>query len=233
VLRRIIGHKRPDQVVMAGAAYDAQRDAERFLHEAAALGADFGLVLSPGYFRKQMTDDVLFRYFSTLADTSPIPVVLYNAPGFCGVTLSPALVRRLAAHPNIVGMKDSASSGIENFLPFESEGFHVLAGSANFLFRAMLGGSVGGTVSLANSFPDLALELFRRGQARDEQRGVPLQERVTRINQAIAGPYGPSGVKAAMTLAGFQGGIPRRPLLPLTAEQVEAMRLFLAGEGLL
>jgi 4-hydroxy-2-oxoglutarate aldolase len=92
---------------------------------------------------------------------------------------------------------------------------------------------VGGTVSLANSFPDLALELFRRGQARDEQRGVPLQERVTRINQAIAGPYGPSGVKAAMTLAGFQGGIPRRPLLPLTAEQVEAMRLFLAGEGLL
>jgi 4-hydroxy-2-oxoglutarate aldolase len=130
-------------------------------------------------------------------------------------------------------MKDSAPSGIENFLPFESEGFHVLAGSANFLFRAMLGGSVGGTVSLANSFPDLALELFRCGQERDEQRGVPLQERVTRINRAISGPYGPSGVKAAMTLAGFQGGIPRRPLLPLTVEQVEAMRLFLAEEGLL
>jgi 4-hydroxy-2-oxoglutarate aldolase len=233
VLRSIIGHKRPDQVVMAGAAYDAQREAERFLHQAAALGADFGLVLSPGYFRKQMTDDVLFRYFSTLADASPIPVVLYNAPGFCGVTLSPALVGRLAAHPNIVGMKDSASSGIENFLPLECEGFHVLAGSANFLFRAMMGGSVGGTVSLANSFPDLALELFRRGQARDEQRGVPLQERVTRINKAISGPYGPSGVKAAMTLAGFQGGIPRRPLLPLNVDQVEALRVFLVEEGLL
>jgi 4-hydroxy-2-oxoglutarate aldolase len=233
VLRSIIGHKRPDQVVMAGATYDAQREAERFLHQAAALGADFGLVLSPGYFRKQMTDDVLFRYFSTLADASPIPVVLYNAPGFCGVTLSPALVGRLAAHPNIVGMKDSASSGIENFLPLECEGFHVLAGSANFLFRAMMGGSVGGTVSLANSFPDLALELFRRGQARDEQRGVPLQERVTRINKAISGPYGPSGVKAAMTLAGFQGGIPRRPLLPLNVDQVEALRVFLVEEGLL
>jgi 4-hydroxy-2-oxoglutarate aldolase len=233
VLRSIVGHKRADQVVMAGAAYDAQRDAERFLRAAADLGADFGLVLSPGYFRKQMTDDVLFRYFSTLADASPIPLVLYNAPGFCGVTLSPALVGRLAAHPHIVGMKDSASSGIENFLPFESETFHVLAGSANFLLRAMLGGSVGGTVSLANSFPDLSIELFRRGQARDEQRGAPLQERVTRINKAISGPYGPSGVKAAMTLAGFQGGIPRRPLLPLTAQQVEAMRLFLVQEGLL
>jgi 4-hydroxy-2-oxoglutarate aldolase len=97
----------------------------------------------------------------------------------------------------------------------------------------MVGGSVGGTVSLANSFPDLALELFRCGQTRDEARGVPLQERVTRINKAISGPYGPSGVKAAMTLAGFQGGIPRRPLLPLSGEQVEALRVFLVEEGLL
>ena len=78
---------------MADATYDAQRDTERFLRDAADLGADCGLALSPGYFRKQMTDDVLCRYFSTLADGSPIPLLLYNAPAFCGVTLSPALVR--------------------------------------------------------------------------------------------------------------------------------------------
>ena len=232
VLRCIIRRKRPDQVVMAGAAYDAQRDTERFLRDAADLGADFGLVLSPGYFRKQMTDEALFRYFSTLADGSPIPLVLYNAPAFCGVTLSPALAGRLSSHPNIAGMKDSAASGIENFLPFESESFHVLAGSANFLFAAMMGGSIGGAVSLANSFPEMALELFRCGQARDERNGAPLQERVTRINQAIAGPYGPPGVKAAMTLAGYKGGIPRRPLAPLTAAQVEALRSVLEKEGL-
>jgi 4-hydroxy-2-oxoglutarate aldolase len=232
VLRCIIERKRADQVVMAGATYDAQRDTERFLREAAAMGADFGLVLSPGYFKKQMTEEVLYRYFSTLADSSPIPLLLYNAPGFCGVTLTPALVGRLAAHSNIVGMKDSAASGIENFLQFESEGFHVLAGSANFLFAAMMGGSLGGTVSLANSFPQLALELFQCGQARDERRGMPLQERVTRINRAISGPYGPSGVKAAMTLAGLKGGIPRRPLLPLTAGQVDGLRALLKAEGL-
>jgi len=233
VLRSIVERKSKDQVVMAGATYDAQRDTERFLRQAADLGSDFGLVLSPGYFRKQMTDEVLFRYFSTLADSSPLPLLLYNAPGFCGVTLSPALVGRLAEHPNIAGMKDSAASGIENFLRFESESFHVLAGSANFLFAAMMGGSAGGTVSLANSFPELAVELFRLGKARDEQNGVVLQERVTRINQAISGPYGPSGVKAAMTLAGFKGGLPRRPLLPLTREQTEIMRCMLVAEGLI
>jgi 4-hydroxy-2-oxoglutarate aldolase len=233
VLDTIVKHKGRGQVVLAGATYDAQRDTERFLARAADLGADFGLVLSPGYFKKQMTGEVLFRYFTTLADTSPIPMLIYNAPGFCGVTVPPSLAARLASHPNIVGMKDSASSGIEQFLQFESDTFHVLAGSANFLFAAMMGGSIGGTVSLADSFPRLALELFECGRARDAARGVPCQERVTRINTAIAGAYGPAGVKAAMNLAGWKGGFPRRPLLPLNQAQLEELRRVLTEEGLI
>jgi len=233
VLATIVEHKGAGQVVVAGATYEAQRDTERFFRQAHECGAGFGLLLSPSYFRKQMTLEVLYRYFSTCADHSPIPLLLYNAPGFCGITLSPELVGRLAGHPNIAGMKDSAASGIEDFLVFESERFHVLAGSANFLFAAMMGGSLGGTVSLANSFPALALKLFECGQARDESRGRPLQERVSRINSAIAGGYGVAGVKAAMNLAGYRGGIPRRPLLPLTPVQVEALRKVLVEEELL
>ena len=233
VLDAVVRHKGPGQVVLAGAAYDGQREAERFLAAAADLGADYGLVLSPGYFRAQMTDEVLYRYFSTLADRARIPLLLYNAPGFCGITLGPGLVGRLAAHPNIVGMKDSASSGIENFLPLGGPSFHVLAGSANFLLRAMLGGSPGGTVSLANSFPQLALQLFSYGRARDSVNGVPLQERISRINAAISGSHGVAGVKAAMTLAGFRGGIPRRPLLPLAPAQLQALKTLLVAEGLL
>jgi 4-hydroxy-2-oxoglutarate aldolase len=233
ILDTVARHRAGHQVVLAGAAYDAQRQAERFLAAAADSGADFGLVLSPGYFRRQMTDEVLYRYFSSLADGARIPLLLYNAPGFCGVTLSPELVGRLAAHPRIVGLKDSASSGIEQFLHFRGPTFCVLAGSANFLFPAMLGGAVGGTVSLANSFPEIAVRLFELGRARDSRRGLPYQAWVARVNAAISGRHGVPGVKAAMDLAGYRGGIPRRPLLPLDATQLAELRAVLEAEGVL
>jgi 4-hydroxy-2-oxoglutarate aldolase len=233
VLETVLEHKGQEQVVMAGATYEAQRDTERFFREAGARGADFGLLLSPSYFRRFMTDEVLFRYFATVADASPIPLLVYNAPGFCGITLSPDLVRRLSTHPNIVGMKDSARDGIEAFLESASDTFLVMAGSINFLFPAMLAGAVGGTVSLANSFPRIAMELFKCGVARDEERGQVLQERARRINSAISGRYGVPGVKAAMALAGLRGGIPRRPLLPLTKAQRDELRATLLEEGVL
>lgn len=233
VLGAVVQHRGPGQVVIAGAAYDGQREAERFLAAAADLGADFGLVLPPGYFRAQMSDDVLYRYFATLAEGTRIPLLLYNAPGFSGVTLTPALVQRLSILPGIVGLKDSAARGIESFLPFQTEAFRVLAGSANFLFPAMMGGSVGGTVSLANSFPEVAVRLYDYGVARDEKSGASYQAWVARVNQAISGSYGVAGVKAAMDLAGYVGGPPRRPLLSLEPDQVATMRGFLAQEGLL
>jgi 4-hydroxy-2-oxoglutarate aldolase len=68
---------------------------------------------------------------------------------------------------------------------------------------------------------------------RDEQRGPVVQKRGQWINKLISGKYGVSGVKAAMNLAGLRGGIPRRPLLPLSAADVEELRVVLVAEGLL
>lgn len=234
VLETVTRHRGPGQVVLAGATYDAQRGAERFLSAAADLGADLGLVLAPGYFRKLMTDEVLYRYFSSLADDAPLPILLYNAPGFNGLALSPELVGRLARHGNIVGLKDSAASGIQAFLPLQAPDFAVLAGSANFLLAAMRGGSPGGTVSLADSFPAVALRLYEYGRSQEDPAGAEAyQAFVTRVNAAISGQYGVPGVKAAMDLAGYVGGWPRRPLLRLDEPDRSALRATLEAEGVL
>ena len=233
VLDTIVTNKGQRQVVIAGAIYEAQRDTERFLQQAGALGADFGLLLAPSYFKKLMTDDVLYRYFATVADESPMPLLIYNAPGFCGINLSPDLIRRLSIHPNIVGMKDSAPSGIEAYLEYASDKFLVLAGSINFLFPAMMAGAVGGTVSLANILPRIAMDLFKYGAARDTDSGEPAQAKARVINRAISGTYGVPGVKAAMNLVGLKGGIPRRPLLPLDEVQKNELQRLLIQEGVL
>ncbi len=233
VLEAITNLRGKSQVVLAGASYEAQREAERFLAAAAELGADYGLVLAPSYFRKQMTDEVLYRYFAGLAQSSPIPILVYNAPQFTGSALSPELVARLSNEPNIVGMKDSASSGIENYLCVAGNSFRILAGSVNLLFPAVTGGAVGGTVSLANYAPQLAMELFHYASRKDDVRGIPLQARAREINKIISGGYGVPGVKAAMDLVGLKGGIPRRPLLPLTDSQLTEVRRVLAQEGLI
>jgi 4-hydroxy-2-oxoglutarate aldolase len=230
----IIGkRKRKGHVLMACAAYEAQRDSERFFKQAAGLGADFGRLQAPSFFAKQMTAAVLYRFFRTVADTSPIPLLIYNAPKFCGFALAPELVGRLSAHPNIVGIKNSAPGSTEAFLSFAGEKFHVLAGSVNFLFPAMMSGAVGGTTSLASVFPGLVQRLFEYGAAHDKRGGVPLHEKANRISQLVSGTYGVSGLKAAMSLAGFRGGMPRRPLLPLTDEQRDHLRSALIGEGVL
>jgi 4-hydroxy-2-oxoglutarate aldolase len=233
VLAIAVQAKAPQQVIMAGAAYQAQRDTERYFNSAAELGADFGLLLAPSYFRKAMTDAVLFEYFTVAAERSPIPLLLYNAPGFSGISYSVELVTRLAEHPNIVGMKHSAASGLEMFYGLEGEQFHVLPGSANLLFPAMLAGSIGGTVALADVFPALVQDLFRFGVDQDQAAGQSLHELCSRLNNAISGTSGVSGVKAAMDLVGLRGGIPRRPLLPLRPEEIIELRDVLVGEGVL
>jgi 4-hydroxy-2-oxoglutarate aldolase len=234
VLETVARHRAAGQIVLAGATYDAQRAAERFLAAAADLGADYGLVLAPGYFRKFMSDEILYRYFGSLADGSPLPILLYNAPDFNGITLAPELVGRLARHGNIVGLKDSASSGIDAFLPLQGPDFAVLAGSANFLLAAMRAGSPGGTVSLANTFPAVALRLYELGLPAGEPSEADAYQRlVIRVNAAISGRHGVPGVKAAMDMAGLVGGWPRRPLLPLDETQRAALRAALEAEGLL
>lgn len=231
VLIAAIAAKGAEQVVMAGAAYEAQRDTRAFFEDAAELGADFGLLLPPSYFRKFMTDDVLFVYYRDVADRSPIPLVLYNAPAFSGIALSPELVDRLARHSNIVGMKDSDGSQIETFLSLQDDEFRVLPGSAGYLYPSMLAGSHGGTVALADVLPDLVQSLYRCGRDRDETRGEPLHQRCRRLNTAISGAYGVAGVKAAMNLMGLRGGIPRRPLLPLNDGEIRILEAHLAEEG--
>lgn len=231
VLKIILKGRAKGQAVIAGCVAESTRETLCIAQKAQDMGCDFIALLPPSYFKRQMTDDALLRYFTDVADKLSVPCLLYNAPGFAGgLALSESLIRRAAAHPNILGMKDSSAGNIEGFLLAAPAGFAVLAGSLNNFLQGLLGGAYGGVLSLANAFPSLALELYRLFTAGEYQACFALNRRLLSLNRAISGKGGVASVKAAMDFAGFTGGIPRRPLLPLAESEREALWELLSRE---
>ncbi len=225
-----------EKVVMAGTGRESTRETIEMSRLAARRGADFVSVLTPHYFARRTTDEVLLRYYTEVADNVPVPVMLYNAPGFAGgVQLSPRVVGELAEHPNIAGMKDSSPAGMNGYLAATrgNDAFHVLAGSANFFFTALVNGASGGVLSLANCLPGECCALYDAYQAGDLEEGRRLHFRLLALNKAVSGRAGVAAVKAAMDLTGYRGGAPRRPLAPLDEAGRAAIREEFQREGIL
>jgi 4-hydroxy-2-oxoglutarate aldolase len=230
----VFAGEKGEKTVMVGAACESTCHTIEKTKHAAEMGFPYASVLTPSYFARQMTDAVLLGYFEAVADASPIPILLYNAPGFAGgVQLSPKTVNRLAVHPNIVGMKDSSPAGPGRFLSAldRSREFSILAGSADFFYPSLHLGAVGGIISLANAFPAQCCELYRSFLAGEFARAQDLHFRLSRLNSAVSGAHGVAGVKAAMDLAGFRGGEARHPLLPLAEYEREVIHQKILAEG--
>lgn len=236
VLETIIQNRGEGQTVMAGCIFESTVETIEMGREMCRLGADFLTLLPPCYFKNQMTDDVLLRYFSDVADAVPVPCLVYNAPQYAGgVGLSPKLIRRCADHPNIAGVKDSSTGNMESILLAvkDKPGFAVMAGSVNNFFAAMTMGGTGGVLALANAFPEAAMDLYGLLLEKKYPEAIALNARLLEANHAIDNAGGVEAVKAAMDMNGLVGGDPRLPLPPLTPEQKEALKAKLKGFGLL
>jgi len=222
------------RVVMVGAGCESTRETVARTLEIGRMGFAFASVITPAYFAARMGDQALEGHYRRIADASPVPVLAYNAPGFAaGVNLSATVVRSLAAHGNIAGIKDSAPAGPGRYLAVldPHADFCVLAGSVSFFYPSLVLGATGGVLSLANSLPGECVRLYELARSGLHDRARPLHERLVRLNAASSDRYGVAGVKALMDLLGFAGGEPRSPLLALTAEQRAELAMALEREG--
>ena len=235
VLDTIIKHKGTNQFVMAGCIFESTKETIEFAKIAEGLVSDFITLLPPSYFKKEMTDGVLFRYFSDVANNVKKPCLVYNAPQFCGGTvLSVSLIKDLAKHPNIIGVKDSSNAAnIESYLFAVRDSFNVIPGSANFFMNALFMGANGGVISLANIFPDMTCQLYDLVVAKKYEEAFKLNEKVIQTNKSVSGTGGVAAVKYAMDLAGLHGGNPRLPLLPLGDDVKKKIEDYLKKEGLI
>jgi 4-hydroxy-2-oxoglutarate aldolase len=230
----VFAETKGDKVIMVGTGYESSFQTIEKSKTAAKMGFDYVSVLTPNYFAKKMDGSVLKDFYLRIADSVEVPVLLYNAPGFAGgVTIPPQIVAELSKHPNIAGMKDSAPSGPAKFLTLldPNEDFSVLAGSADFFYPSLHIGATGGTLSIANSMPEVCCDLYKLFQKGDYVKAKELHFKISRLNQSISGSWGVAGVKAAMDILGFKGGTPRHPLKEITKEAVEKIKQTIREEG--
>jgi 4-hydroxy-2-oxoglutarate aldolase len=223
-----------DKLMIAGTASESTINTIKMTERAAAVGADAAIVVNPHYYKSQMTEAVLGRYYRTVADSSPIPILIYNLPPATGMDLSADLLVDLAQHPNIVGVKDTGGN-----LPKMGEtirradpSFEVLAGSANFFFPSLAIGISGGVLALANIAPYESVQMFDLFNAGELVHGRELHLRMLPVNLAITSRFGISGLKAALDIVGYYGGAPRPPLLPLDEDRCQELQTILRKAGL-
>jgi len=221
-----------DRLLFAGTGAESTREAVARSRAAAAAGADAVLVRPPGYFASALTEAALVAYYRGVADACPVPVLLYNIPKYTHVAIGPAVLGRLAAHPNIVGVKDS-SGDLKNVSAYRATvpDWSVFVGSGSLLYAALELGCDGGILALACFAARRCADVYAAFRAGDRARAEALQQPLIPLNKAIVSELGAAGVKAAMDAVGLAGGPVRAPLPALApADRERVARLLTPGD---
>jgi 4-hydroxy-2-oxoglutarate aldolase len=225
--RRVVPSAR---ILIAGVGLESTAATSRLAALACDCGADLALVITPFYFRSRMSEEALRRHFETVAEASPIPILLYNVPKFTGLALPASVAEALSKHPNVIGLKDSSGDleKMRDVLDRVPASFRVLCGSVSVFEPALAAGAVGGVLAAADVIPEPLVALYRAHLAGDAGRARELQASVTETGRRIVDAAGVPGIKAGMDARGMGGGPPRPPLLPASPDERESIRREIA-----
>jgi 4-hydroxy-tetrahydrodipicolinate synthase len=187
--------------------------------------------VSPYY--NKPSQEGLYRHFMTVADSCPLPVMLYNIPGRCGVAINPETVARLAKHPNIVAIKEATGSMDSASEIRQRCGITILSGDDSLTLSFAGCGSAGVVSVVSNLIPSRVQALCdaflgdRFAEAQEIHRGIfPLAKGLLSLD------VNPVPLKAAMRILGRDSGAVRLPLAEASKETVARIAEILATAGL-
>jgi 4-hydroxy-tetrahydrodipicolinate synthase len=210
--------------VIAGTGSNSTDMAIKYTRMAQEVGADGSLQVAPYY--NKPTQEGLFRHFAAIAESTELPLVLYNIPGRTGVTISAETMGRLAEIPTIVGVKDSTLSMnmISDVIDLCGEEFDVLSGDDPMTLPLIaLGGR--GVISVAsNVAPGAVSDMVRALLEGDFERGRELHYELLPLFRALFVETNPIPVKTAASLLGLCSDEMRLPLVPMGGENLRVLQ---------
>jgi 4-hydroxy-tetrahydrodipicolinate synthase len=184
-------------------------------------GADGLLSVTPYY--NKPTPEGLYQHYRAIAESTPLPIVVYNVPGRTGCNVDPATLARLATLPNIVGVKEASGnvaqiSAICQLLPPE---FIVLAGDDSMTLPAMAVGGRGVISVVSNEVPDQMATMVEAAAGNDFAAARAINRRLTPLMQINFIEANPVPVKSAMAAMGLLEESYRLPMVPPNPESRE------------
>ena len=225
-----------DMPIIVGCGAQSTRETIELCRDAYDAGGDYALVLPPAYYRSTLRDGSLVEFFTGVADSSPVPILVYNYPAaVSGLDLDSDVIIELSKHPNIVGCKlTCGNTGKLNRIaaatapalaggPHEpASGFMCFGGSADFILQTMTGGGSGVIAGLANVAPRACSEVVNLYAAGKIKKARRLQSVVAR-GDWVAIKRGIVGTKSVLETYFGYGGYGRKPLpRPSEAEAKQA-----------
>jgi len=205
---------------IVGAGQQSTRGTTSEIERAAKAGAEAVLVITPHYYRSAVTQEALVTHYQTVADASPIPVILYSMPDLTGIKIEPETAARLSEHQNIIGMKDSSNdvAMFADTVHMTSKAFAMVIGNGTVFSAALQAGARAGILAVGCCAPQICLDIYQAVQGGAIDRANALQEKLTPLARAVTKTYGIAGLKAALEMAGYVGGALRAPLSAPNAE---------------
>jgi 4-hydroxy-2-oxoglutarate aldolase len=220
----------PEKLLIAGTGVESTAETIVRTKRAAALGFQVALVKTPYYYKPAYKAETYIQHYCAVADASPIPVLLYSVPIFTGVKLETPEIVALAAHPNIIGIKDSSGSiqRIGEVVSTAPDDFYMLTGGAAVVYPALAMGARGAILALACALPEKCVELYELFQQNRHAEARALQHVLVNASKRIVSEHGIPGLKYVMQLRGYHGGVPRLPLLPVKEEKKQQLAAIIA-----
>jgi 4-hydroxy-2-oxoglutarate aldolase len=219
------------KLLIAGTGAESTAETIRRTKCAAELGYQIALVKTPYYYKPVYRAETYLNHYRAVADASPIPVLLYSVPQFTGVSLETPDILALAEHPNIIGIKDSSGvmQRVAEVVGAGRRDFQVLTGGAAVIYPALVLGARGAILALASALPELCVQLFEFVKAGQQEQARELQLKLAHASKRIVSESGIAGVKYAMELRGYRGGLPRLPLLPLQEDKKQQIAAIISA----
>ncbi len=210
--------------VVAGTGSNSTDMAIKYTKMAKEVGADGSLQVAPYY--NKPTQEGLFRHFVAIAESTDLPLILYNIPGRTSVTISAETMARLAEIPNIVGVKDSTLSMnmISDVISLCGEEFDVLSGDDPMTLPLISLGGVGVISVASNIAPGAVSDMVRALLEGDFERGRELHYDLLPLFRALFVETNPIPVKTAASLLGLCSDEMRLPLIPMSGENLRRLQ---------